>query len=95
MTLRTIGRRAFTLVELLTVVVIIGILIGILVPALNAVRRNATDTATKSGIQTIETGISVFQAASKVGGSLPPSRSDATGPKSLTVKNPYQAQGIG
>lgn len=97
---RTETRRAgFTLVELLTVIAIIGLLIGILVPSLTAVRRSARDTATRSVHSTLATAIATFQADQKVGGALPPSMSDADGvtagsPKTWQVRNPYIAQGV-
>ena len=40
--------RAFTLIELLTVMFIISLLIGLLIPALNAARNAAKKTATKA-----------------------------------------------
>ena len=84
----------FTLVELLTVVAIIVLLIGILVPAVNAVRTKAKATATKAQIGTLSTAIETFRADQQVGGSYPPSASDnlldtGQGRGPYKVKNPY------
>lgn len=87
-------RRGFTLVEMLTVVAVIALLITILVPAVNAVRDKARETATRSLIEnTLPTAISTFRADGRVGGRLPPSASDRPGAPPANynlVANPYE-----
>jgi len=70
--------RAFTIVELLTVMSIIVILIGLMVPALTKVRRYATDVKQKAQFNAMNTSIELFN--NEMGG-YPPSSAmpDATG----------------
>ena len=70
------ARSAFTLVELLVVIVVIGLLISILVPAVNAIRLKARETTTQGTLGTLDTAIETFKADGRVGGGYPPSRSD-------------------
>ncbi|MGA2093321.1 MAG: type II secretion system protein [Sedimentisphaerales bacterium] len=57
------GRKAgFTIVELLTVMSIIVILISMLVPALNKVRRYAIDVKERAQLHAIGTGLEAFSA---------------------------------
>ncbi len=92
------GRPAFTLVELLTVVAIIALLVGILVPAVSAVRRNARNTASQTVLGSLSTAIDAFKADQRVGGAYPPSASDCPRnvrpPGQFNVMNPYRAQGV-
>jgi prepilin-type N-terminal cleavage/methylation domain-containing protein/prepilin-type processing-associated H-X9-DG protein len=64
------GRRlGFTLVELLVVIGIIAVLISMLLPALNKVRRAAQTTNCLSNLRQV--GFSVFMYAGQTGGALP------------------------
>ncbi len=56
-----VKRRGFTLVELLTVVAIIAMLIGILVPAVNRARQAALKTSVKAQLYGISQGLEMFK----------------------------------
>jgi len=58
---RLIPGRAFTLVELLVVIVIIAVLIGIAAPAFIAARRNASRVATETAMNSIVSAIDQFE----------------------------------
>lgn len=58
---RCIMKKAFTLVELLTVVAIIVLLIGMVMPASFVVRRYAKETKQKAQIMTIGLGLTTFR----------------------------------
>jgi general secretion pathway protein G len=56
------GRAGFTLVELLMVILIISMLIALLLPAVNAARLRAQETAIKSQIEQLVIGQDKFKA---------------------------------
>lgn len=64
-----IQRRAFTLVELLVVIAIIGILVALLLPAIQSAREAARRTQCTNNLRQIGLGILSFEAAHKM---MPP-----------------------
>lgn len=62
-------KKAFTLIELITVIVVIGILAAIVIPNINGWQKEAYYTAISSNIKSIQTSVDVF--ALKEHGALP------------------------
>jgi len=79
---------AFTIVELLTVMGVIAILIGLLVPALNLVRDYAKELQQRAQFHSIEVAIDMFVANSGYG-TYPPSNDNAIPPVDPVDSTPY------
>ena len=58
-----LGRKGFTLVEIMIVVAIIALLAAIAIPNLLRARHNANETAAISGLRTISAACESFRAA--------------------------------
>jgi len=74
---KTNKKAAFTIVELLTVMSIIVILIGLLVPALNQVKKFAYEVKQRTQLHSIDTAIEFF--SSEFNGYPESSATDSTG----------------
>jgi prepilin-type N-terminal cleavage/methylation domain-containing protein len=68
----------FTVVELLVVIAIIGVLVSILLPAVNAVRTNAARTQNLNNLKQIGTAVQSYEASKKT---LPPLVKYPPGPR--------------
>jgi len=81
-------KPAFTIVELLTVMSIIVILIGLLVPALNKVKRFARDVKQKAQLHAIDAAIELFNSEHD---GYPPSgaKDEAPPPDNWTARADY------
>lgn len=66
-------RSAFTLVEIMVVIGIIGVLIAIALPAYSRVKLTAQRAATQATIEALRNGLENYRADSQFGGSYPPS----------------------
>jgi prepilin-type N-terminal cleavage/methylation domain-containing protein len=77
------GPRGFTLVELLVVIAIIGVLIALLLPAINAAREAGRKTQCRSNLSQI--GKAMHNYASQHGGFPPSSTGWITGPTAANV----------
>ena len=67
---------AFSLVEMMVVIGIIGLLLAALLPAFSAVRNQARYTQASSQFRALDTGLVSFRAEAALGGALPPSSGD-------------------
>ena len=83
---RSVKKSGFTIVELLTVMGIIAVLIGLLVPALSAVRDYADTIQQKAQFHSIEVGIDLYVAEYET---YPESNNNSVAPTHLYDATPY------
>ncbi len=74
------GKQGFTLVELLTVIAIIGVLVALILPAIQAARESSRRTQCANNLKQLSTGLLNFEASNKKF----PAGQRWSGPRSVT-----------
>ncbi len=69
MTNRTTRARAFTMVEMLAVIAIIGVLLSIILPSLSSIRKEALSVSCQANLRALFTGVDTYRSTQK--GQLP------------------------
>ena len=89
---KTSRRNAFTLVEIMVVIAIIGLLVAVLLPAFGAVRTKARYSQVAAQFGALDTGLEMFRGEDDLGGTYPPSASDNPVDRQL-IADPKGSQG--
>jgi len=84
---RDLRLRAFTLVELLVVIAIIGILISLMLPAIQASRESANRTSCLNRLTQLGIGVQNYQMAHEV---YPPGTIEKQGPIKSVAKGDHR-----
>ena len=88
--MRSEKTNGFTLVELLVVIAVIGLLVALLLPALNSVREAARSSVCTSNFKQIALAMQTYESARRA---FPPSRSGMGGWSAQAVITPFLEQG--